>query len=644
MFTPRDGPMKQRSRSKATLHAMAAAPLRWLGASLLVIAVFIAYRPAATGSFIWDDDDYVALNPNLRWAGGLSNIWFHPTRSPQYYPVTFTSFWIEYHLWGGDPRGYHEINIFLHAASALMLWRILKRLRVPGAGLAAAVFALHPVMVESVAWISERKNTLSMLFYLLSMNAYLKFAGVDEESKPGKTRWGTYAGAVVCFVCALGSKSVTATLPAALLLVLWWKNRLERRHVALLATFFVLALAAGLCTSFLERLEVGASGPEWNYTASQHLLIAGRAVWFYAAKILWPANLSFAYAKWRVDSASAAQWLFPLLMLIVIAVLLMLRRRIGRGPVVAALLFVGALAPALGFINVYPMRYTFVADHYMYHASITLIVLIIAGATTFLRRRRFSRGAPALAGGLLIILFALTWFRSGAYRDQRTLWADTLGKNPDSWMVWLNQGRAAAAAVPPDIPTAAAAFRKALALAPDVADTHYDMGLIDLEERDYPAAAAEFGRVIEIEPRHARGHGMLGYALAAQHRLDDAIAEYRRALAIRPAYVNGHINLGIALREQGQYETAAAEFLAAFDTDPNSALALRELATCRIKQARYDAALDPLRRLVELQPDNAEAHFDLAAACAITNHPEESNQHFLRAIALKPELRSQWLR
>jgi tetratricopeptide (TPR) repeat protein len=643
--------MSKRSRSKAAAATIATAPattldpLRWLGAILLVLAVFIAYRPAASGSFLWDDDDYVTLNPNLRWAGGLLDIWFHPTRSPQYYPVTFTTFWLEHHLWGNDPRGYHEINILLHAASALMLWRILKRLGVAGAPIAAAIFALHPVMVESVAWITERKNTLSLLFYLLSMNAYLTFARVDEEEpKPANGRWGAYAAALLFFLCALGSKTVTATLPAALLLILWWKRRLSRRDLALLAPFFLLALAAGLMTSFLERAEVGASGPEWNYTPSQRLLIASRAVWFYAAKICWPANLSFVYPKWHIDPTSAVQWLFPIVLLGAIALLFMLRRRIGRGPLVAALIFIGTLVPALGFINVYPMRYTLVADHYQYHASIALIVLIVAGVTTLLHRRRFSRAAPVIGAILLATLLTLTWFRSGVYHDQRSLWADTRRKNPDSWMVWLNQGRAFAAAAPPDMPAATAAFRQALALAPDVADTHYDMGVIDLENRDYPAAAAQFRRVIEIEPRHARGHSMLGYALAAQHHLDDAIAEYRRALAIRPAYVNAHVNLGLALREQGKYEAAAAEFLAALDADPNSALALRELATCRIKQTRYDAALDPLRRLVELQPDNAEAHFDLAAACAVTHHPEESNQHFLRAMTLKPELRSQWLK
>ncbi|MDB5318592.1 MAG: ogt [Phycisphaerales bacterium] len=634
-------------RLRSVPAAAAANPLAWLAAVLLVIAVFIAYRPAATGTFIWDDDEYVALNPNLRSAAGLSGIWLHPTRSPQYYPVTFTSFWIEYHIWGAGPRGYHEINILLHAGSALLLWRILKRLRVPGTAFAAAVFALHPVMVESVAWITERKNTLSLLFYLAAMDAYLMFVRIEEhETAERTTRWGAYTAALVFFLCALGSKTVTASLPAALLLILWCKDRLRQRDWMMLAPFFLLGIAAGWHTSWLERSEVGASGPEWSYSAVQRCLIASRALWFYTAKLLWPDRLSFIYSKWRVDPTDAVQWMFPLAVLAALAILFALRRRIGRGPLVAVLLFVGTLAPALGFVNVYPMRYTFVADHYQYHASLALIVLIVAGATTFIRRRGLNRRFPAAVAGVIAIilmtLLCLTWSQAGIYRAQRTLWADTLRKSPNSWMVWLNQGRVAAAASPPDMAVAAAAFRKALDLAPDVADPHYDMGLIHLDERNYTTAAAEFSRAIQIEPRHARGHNMLGFALAAQHRLDDAIVEYRRALAIKPNYAHAHFTLGLALREQGNYEPAATEFLAAIDLDPTSAPALRELATCRIRQANYAAALDPLRRLLQLQPSNAEAHFDLAAACALTNHPEESNDHFLRAVALKPELRARW--
>jgi tetratricopeptide (TPR) repeat protein len=626
--------MGKRSRSVPATH-----PLPWLGAVLLMIAVFLAYRPATSGAFIWDDDEYVALNPNLRSAAGLADVWLHPTRSPQYYPVTFTSFWIEYQIWGGEPRGYHEVNILLHAASALLLWRILRRLRVPGAPVAAAVFALHPVMVESVAWVTERKNTLSLLFYLAAMNAYLSFARVDAEGVAERQdSWGAYAGALLFFLLALGSKTVTATLPAALLLILWWKNRLRRRDWLMLAPFVVLGIAAGCVTSWLERSEVGAAGPEWNYTFAQRVLIAGRAIWFYAAKLLWPGNLSFVYAKWRVDPADAAHWLFPLAALIAVATLFALRKRTGRGPLVAVLIFVGTLAPALGFVNVYPMRYTFVADHYQYHASLALIVLVVAVATTFIRQRELTRRISVAI--LPIVLFCLTWHQAGIYRDQRTLWADTVRKSPDSWMAWLNHGRAAASASPPEMATAAASFRKALELAPDVADPHYDMGLIHLDKQDYPTAAAEFTRALEIEPRHSRARNMLGYTLAAEHRLDDAIVEYRRALAIKPNYANARFNLGLALRDQGNFEAAAAEFTAVIDRDPANAPALRELATCRIRQANYTAALDPLRRLLQLQPNNAEAHFDLAAACALTHQPEESNQHLARALALKPELRA----
>jgi tetratricopeptide (TPR) repeat protein len=498
-------------------------------------------------------------------------------------------------------------------------------------------------MVESVAWITERKNTLSLLFYLASMNAYLRFARIDAHNETHPTDWRAYAISLAFFLCALGSKTVTATLPAALLLILWWKHRLHRRRLALLVPFFLLGIAAAWHTSFLERSEVGASGPEWSYTAPQRILIATRAICFYAAKLLWPANLSFIYPKWRIDETDPSQWLFPLALLVILALLFILRHRIGRGPLVAILFFIGTLVPALGFVNVYPMRYTFVADHYQYHASLGLIALATAAISTLLHRRNLNRRFPRAAAGavalLLLPLPILTFMRARDYRDPKTLWTDTLHKNPNSWMAWLNFGHVAAAASP-DLSAAADAYRKALALAPNVADPHFNIGLIHLAQQDYPAAAAEFTRAIALNPRHAGAHDMLGLCLVAQHQREASIAHYRLTLAIKPRYANAHFNLGVALRDTGQLNDAAAEFTAAIELDPTNALALRELANCRIHQKTYAAAIDPLQRLLQLQPNNAEAHFDLAAALALTNHPEESNDHLRKALAIKPELQS----
>jgi Tfp pilus assembly protein PilF len=622
--------------SKSAKPPSPSAATPWLAGALLVLAVFVAYRPAASGAFLWDDDDYVWRNPNLRSPQGLVDIWFHPTRSPQYYPVTFMSFWVEHQLFGKGPRGYHEVNILLHAASALLLWRILLRLRVPGAWLAAAVFALHPVMVESVAWITERKNTLSLFFYLASAYAYLRFARIDDDTaEPSPPRWRVYVGSLLFFLAALGSKTVTATLPVVLLLILWWKQRLTRRHLALLLPFLLFGLTAGTFTGYLERTEVGAAGPEWNYSPLQRFLVASRAPWFYAGKLLWPARLTFVYPMWPVDPASASQWLFPLALLLTLALLFAFRHRLGRGPLVATLIFLATLLPALGFVNVYPMRYTFVADHYQYHASLALMVLLVAAAVTFAGKRNLARrlpvALPATAALLLFTLATLTFARSRIYRTSLSLWTDTLAKNPSSWMAWLNLAHAQEAT---DKSAAAQSVRKALTLAPDVADPHYDMGLVHLDESDLPAATAEFRRAIELEPRHAPAHNMLGYCLVAQHDVQAGVAHYRRALAIRPRYTTAYFNLGVALRDTGDLDAAAREFSAALDTDPDFAPALRELANDHIRRHQYAPAADLLRRLTTLQPNNAAAHYDLATALHLLHQDAEAQSHLLKARTL----------
>jgi tetratricopeptide (TPR) repeat protein len=616
-------------------------PRPWLLGGLLAVIVFLAYRPAAGGAFIWDDDDYVAQNPALRSDEGLREIWLDPQASPQYYPMVFTTYWLEFRLWGDESRGYHETNILLHAASALLLWRILRRLRVPGAYLGAAVFAVHPVMVESVAWVTERKNTLSMLFYLASAWAYLRFArvGGDDAAPPEDERpnWAWYGVSLALFLLALLSKTVTASLPAALLLVLWWKRRLDRRYAAPLIPFLLLGLGGGWVTSHLEATHGGAAGPEWNYTVAQRLLIAGRAAWFYAAKLLVPYKLTFVYPKWPVDPASTMQWLYPVGAVALVAGLFVLRKRIGLGPLVGVLIFGGTLVPALGFVNVYPMRYTFVADHYQYHASAAFIAVAAAGITLALRSRKssvFGGVSVALVG----VLFVLTVRQSSIYKDRRTLWNDTIAKAPNSWMAWTNLGHTAMAEVPPDREAAARAYRKAAELAPNVADTRYNMGHVYLNAGDVTAAQKEFARAVEIEPRYVNAHNMLGYTLVAQKQADAGIAEYQKALALDPRHANAHYNLAVALRDRGDLDGAADHFAQAARFDPVAWQPLRELANVRIKQKRFAEAADALSQLVARRPGNADDLFDLGVALMMTHRRDEAQGPLREAIRLKPEL------
>lgn len=415
-----------------------------LGLSLLLVALtLLAYAPAMQGGFVWDDDDYVTENANLRSLQGLQRIWFELGAVPQYYPIVHTSFWVEYHLWGSRPLGFHLTNVLLHALNGLILWELLRRLRVPGAWVAAALFVLHPIQVESVAWVTERKNVLSGTFYLLAALMYL--GGRDQnddagDAGPGRAR---YAATVLLFLCALLSKSVTATLPAAIGVVLWFqRGRLGRRDVLRLAAMIPFGIAAGALTSWMERYIVGATGPEWALSPLDRLIVAGRAFWFYLGKLAWPHPLTFIYPRWDLAGASPAMLLVPAAALLLLLALWFARGRIGRGPLAAALLFAGTLAPALGFVNVYPMRFSFVADHFAYLAVIGPLALVAATVVTVLGRYRTR--LPALAPGLAVlvlgILGALTWQRGYAYADEETLWRDTLRKNSSSFIANGNLG------------------------------------------------------------------------------------------------------------------------------------------------------------------------------------------------------------
>ena len=334
--------------------------------------VFLAYQPAWHAGFIWDDDAHVTP-PELRSWHGLWRIWFEVGAVQQYYPLLHTASWLEFPLFGENPAGYHLVNIGVHAVNAVMLWLILRRLQVPGAQLAAGIFALHPVMVESVAWITELKNTLSGLFFLGAALAYLRF---DADRRK---RW--YATALGLFTLALLSKTTAATLPAALLVVFWWqRGRLAwARDFQPLLPFFFLGAADGLFVAWVEWQVVGAQGADFAFTFVERGLIAGRAIWFYLGRLFWPAELIFMYPRWLVSQADAGQYVFPAAVLGGLATCWLARRR-SRAPLAAALFFVGTLFPVLGFLNVYMFVFSFVADHLQYMACVGVIAIVAAGS------------------------------------------------------------------------------------------------------------------------------------------------------------------------------------------------------------------------------------------------------------------------
>ena len=583
------------AKKKPAAPSFSITRLRQAAAGLgIFVLLLIAYLPALNGGLLWDDEAHITARELQSWHG-LWRIWFDLGVTQQYYPLLHSAFWFEHQLWGDSVLGYHLANLAMHAVSAFLVMLIMKRLALPGAWLGALIFALHPVCVESVAWISEQKNTLSAVFYLGSALVYLRF---DE-----KRRLSLYFGALGLFILALLSKSVTATLPAALLVVLWWqRGRLDwRRDIFPLVPWLTLGVGSGIFTAWVEKTFIGAGGASFALSFAQRCLLAGRVIWFYLVKIVWPVNLMFVYPRWSVDTAAAWQYLFPLGVLGLAAALIWLSRR-QRGPLAGFLFFVGTLVPALGFVNVYPFLFSYVADHFQYLASLGVIVPAASGLTVLARRT--PSGPSWIAGFLVAILGILTWSQSGAYKNAETLYRDTLTRNPQAWLAESNLG-SEILKVPGRAQEAIPHLQAALRLKPDLPEARNNLGLILSDDpQRLPQAIAEFEAALQIKPNYAEAHNNLGSALSDAGRREEAIAEYRAALRIRPNYAEAHNNLGSELSQSPDHlNDAIAEFETALAIDPNLAEAQANLATTLAKvPGRLPEAILHMEAALRMRP------------------------------------------
>jgi tetratricopeptide (TPR) repeat protein len=524
------------SNSRSTLRTIA-------GGALIGLATALAYLPALGGGFVWDDDAYVASNPLLSEPDGLWRIWFSTHTQSQYFPLVFTTLRLEYAFFGTDPLGYHVVNVLLHGLNALLAWRVLARLAVPGAWLAAAVFALHPVQVESAAWITELKNTQSTALALLSLLAWLKYT---EGGTAPNARF--YALSLVLYALALLSKTTACTLPAALLLVLWLRGQpIAPRRILEIAPFLALGLAMGLVSIWWEdHLGNYSERYRLSFTWPERLLIATRAIWFYLGKLVWPVDLAFSYPRWDLDARDPAQYLWAVACAALAAALFGWRRALGRGPLAAAAFYVATLSPMLGFISLFTFYYSFVADHYQYLACLGPIALFSAGAWRLGARWPAARSAAAAA--LLAVLGSLTWQQSRAYESHESLWRDTLRKNPESWM------------------------------------GHNNLGLLLELRGERDEAERHFRKAIALNPRNGEAHFNLANLLLAGRQSEAAIVHYREALQFHPERASFHHNLAVALERQGRWQEAAAAYRESLRLDPGNAAAearLRVLARDR---------------------------------------------------------------
>ncbi len=546
----------------------------------------------------------------------------------QYYPLLHSAFWLEHRLWGDAVFGYHLTNVLLHALAALLVVAIMRRLGLRGAWLAAFIFALHPVCVEAVAWISEQKSTLSTVFYLSAALVYLNFDRTRRRS--------LYFVAFGLFVCALMSKTVTATLPAALLVVFWWqRKRLGlRRDVLPLTPWFTVGVAAGLFTAWVERRFIGADGSDFALTIAQRLLLPGRVIWFYLWKLIWPAGLTFIYPRWTVDASTWWQYLFPIGVLALAAGLVVFSRR-HRGPLAGFLFFAGTLFPALGFFNVYPFIYSFVADHFQYLASLGVIVPAAYGLT--LVAERWSNRASV---AVVLVLGALTWHQSAIYKDAPTLYQATLERNPDCWMAHNNLG-SILSKIPGRLPDAIEEYEAALRLRPNYPEAHNNLGnaLIDTPGR-LPDAIKHFTAAFPIKGNQAVVHNNLGLALSrTPGRLKDAIAEYETAVRMKPDLAEARYNLANALLEAGRPVDAIEQLEAAAKLSPNSAAIHNNLgiALSRVP-ARAPEAISEYEAALRLQPDYVEAQYNLGVTLIqLPERVQDGIGHLEEALRITPD-------
>lgn len=563
-----------------------------LGAAALLVAASVAvYLPALDAPFVSDDGENIVGNDNLRSASGLWATWTQ-LRGPQgpYYPLTYTTYWIEHHLWGLQPRGYHAVNILLHALNGVVLWRVLRRLRIGAAWFAAAAFALHPAQAESVAWITERRNVLSTLFLLAATWSYLRARPQDDAAHSGRNARLWYGLTVVAFLAALLSKTVTLVLPPALLLMIWWRRgRLVRADLLSVAPLFALGAAAALLTWGAEGELIREWELAWMHRGlGERLALAGKLVWFYAGTLVWPAKLAFVYPRSVLDPTLIQSWLPALALVILFAALVSLRWRIGRGPLSASLWFVGALLPVLGLVDFFYLIYSDAADRFLYLPSMGPLALVAASAAALASSRGATgRKVMALLGlTLLAALGTMTYERSKVFASPEALYSDTIAKYPQSWGAQLSlgtvlvaEGRSAEA-----IPHLEVSRR----LQPTVPGASTYLAIAYAQVGRTQEALVLFDEALRLAPGDLLARSNLGLTLSRLGRDAEAATELRRVLDVDPAYAGTRqallsvlLKLMVTRGRSGRVEEALG--LA------REASALAEAAGARDLQARLDA-------------------------------------------------------
>jgi protein O-mannosyl-transferase len=637
----------------------------WFWALPLIAFVFIAYTQVLRAGFIWDDESHLTQNPCVVGPLGLKEIW--TTTQAVYYPLVLTTFWALHKFFGLNPLPYHLLNISFHVASAILLWRILQVLRIRGAWLGAALWALHPVMVQSVAWVTELKNTQSCVFYLLSILFFLKWEDQGGAvSRPSQRRTGdrrslVFALSLLFFLLATLSKTSVVMLPFVLALCVWWmRGGIRWRDTLALAPFALISVVASAWTIWEQRFHARAVGPDWVQTFPERLIIAGKGIWFYLGRLVWPHPLIFIYPRWDVDSSKVVAYL-PLLAAVAgLVALWFIHTKWGRALFFAAAYYVVSLFPVLGFFSVFFFRYSFVSDHFQYLASMGPLALAGARIATLLGRfcetpadflsqpdavprsgstiasPRWRLGlSGGLCGILLVSLGFLTWRQTAEYHNLFALYTATLQKNPGCWMAHYNLGIVLSEQGEAD--QAIDHYRRAVALRPDYAEAHYNLGRLLVEHGQLADAIAHYERAAAINSADAEARNNLGVTLFGMGRTDDAIAHYQKALEIRPDYAEASCNLANALIAKGDFDGAIARYKACLAAIPDQEAAQYNLASALLRKGRTDEAIIQYQKVLQMNPESADAHANLGIAWLTKGRVRDAMEEYTRALQISPE-------
>lgn len=598
-----------------------------LRVGVIVLITLVVYIPAMRAGFVWDDDLFLTNNPLIKADDGLYRFWF-TTEPPDYFPLVSTSLWFEWRLWGMDATGYHVVNIALHAISSMLIWLVLRRLKIPGAWLAALIFAVHPVNVESVAWITERKNTQPMVFYLLTILLYLRF------ESDGRRRW--YVLALCAFLIALLSKTSVVMLPFVLLGCAWWqRGSIQRKDLVRSIPFFVMSGVLGLVTVWYQSHAIGGdivrSGGFFPRLAA-----AGSAVWFYVYKAIFPYKLSFVYPRWEIDPSSIVSYLPGLILAACFVAFWRYRKGWGKAPLFALGYFVVTLFPVIGFFDINFMRYSLVTDHWQYTSIIGIIALVAGAGISMVKswQGQLQKLAFAAAVILVAVFSVLTWGQCHVYKDVEALWRDTISKNPNAWIAHnnlgtalLDQGR---------FEEAVAHCSEALRINPNHAKIHCALGAALAGQGRFEEATRRFSEALRLEP-NAEAHNDLGSALNELGRFEEAISHFSQAIRLRPGFAEAHANLGLGLAKQGRLGEAVPHFSEALRIEPDFEGAHYNLGLALAGQGRMKEAIPYFFEAVKIKPDFAEAHYNLGALLAGQGRLGEAIRHFSEALRIRPD-------